>query len=90
MVNERLGRMQRVRNIPNQGSFYAMFEVDGMADTLGFCKRAVADAKIGMAPGIAFGKGAERHIRLCYAKSPELLHQAMDRLETFLATYRDD
>ena len=89
VVNERLGRMQRVRNIPNQGSFYAMFEVEGMADTLSFCKRAVAEAKIGMAPGIAFGKGAERHIRLCYAKSPEALHQAMDRLEGFLETYRE-
>jgi aspartate aminotransferase len=89
VVNDRLGRMPRVRNIPNAGSFYAMFEVDGMRDTIGFCKRAVAEAKIGMAPGIAFGKGAERHIRLCYAKSPELLHQAMDRLEAFLGTYRE-
>src|SRR5580704_11894371 len=77
VVNERLGRMARVRNIPNQGSFYAMFEVDGMADTLGFCKRAVAEGKVGMAPGIAFGRGAERHIRLCYAKDPQVLHQAM-------------
>ena len=90
VVNERLGRMARVRNIPNQGSFYAMFEVDGVTDTLAFCKRAVAEAKIGMAPGIAFGKGAERHIRLCYAKSPEALHQAMDRLDGFLATYREE
>ena len=89
VVNERLGRMQRVRNIPNQGSFYAMFEVAGMADTLGFCKRAVAEGKVGMAPGIAFGRGAERHIRLCYAKDPQVLHQAMDRLEGFLATYRE-
>jgi aspartate/methionine/tyrosine aminotransferase len=89
VVNERLDRMKRVRNIPNAGSFYAMFEVDGMRDTIGFCKRAVAEAKIGMAPGIAFGKGAERHIRLCYAKAPELLHQAMDRLEGFLGSFRE-
>lgn len=87
VVNERLGRMQRVRNIPSAGSFYAMFEVAGVTDTLTFCKRAVNEALIGMAPGIAFGQGAERHIRLCYAKSPELLHQAMDRLEAFLKTY---
>ncbi len=36
-----------------------MFEVAGVTDTLNFCKRAVLEAKIGMAPGIAFGKGAE-------------------------------
>ena len=89
VVNSRLALMPRVRNVPNHGSFYAMFEVDGMTDTLRFCKRAVAEAGIGMAPGIAFGRGAERHIRLCYAKSTELLHQAMDRLELFVADYRE-
>jgi aspartate aminotransferase len=89
LVNSRLGRMQRVRNVPNQGSFYAMFEVAGVTDTLTFCKRAVNEALIGMAPGIAFGKGAERHIRLCYAKSPELLTQAMDRLESFVENYQE-
>lgn len=89
IVNARLGRMPRVRNIPNNGSFYAMFEVEGVTDTLEFCKRAVREAGVGMAPGIAFGKGAERHIRLCYAKSPELLTLAMDRLEAFVATYQE-
>jgi aspartate/methionine/tyrosine aminotransferase len=89
LVNARLAQMPRIRNIPNQGSFYAMFEVDGVTDTLTFCKRAVAEAQIGMAPGIAFGRGAERHIRLCYAKSPELLTQAMDRLDMFVAGYSE-
>lgn len=89
VVNERLGRMQRVRNFPSGGSFYAMFEVEGVADTLAFCKRAVAEAQIGMAPGMAFGAGGEKYIRLCYAKSPELLHEAMNRLERFLASYRE-
>jgi aspartate/methionine/tyrosine aminotransferase len=28
-------------------------------------------------------------VRLCYAKAPELLHAAMDRLATFVADYRD-
>jgi aspartate aminotransferase len=90
VVNARLARMPRIRNVPNQGSFYAMFEVDGVTDTLAFCKRAVAEAQIGMAPGIAFGKGAERHIRLCYAKSTELLTEAMDRLEAFVAGYNEN
>ena len=87
IVNERLGRMARIRNIPNNGSFYAMFSVDGVRDTLTFCKRAVVEARIGMAPGEAFGKGAEGLVRLCYAKSAENLTEAMDRLERFLADY---
>ncbi|MBV8565496.1 MAG: pyridoxal phosphate-dependent aminotransferase [Methylobacteriaceae bacterium] len=89
IVNARLAAMPRARVVPNRASFYSMFEVEGMADTLQFCKRAVTRAKVGMAPGIAFGKGAERLVRICYAKSPELLHAAMDRLAPFVADYRE-
>lgn len=89
IVSERLSRMPRVRNIPSRGAFYAMFEVDGVTDTMAFCLAAVHAARIGMAPGSSFGRGAERLIRLCYAKSPELLHEAMDRLEPFVAAYAE-
>jgi aspartate aminotransferase len=89
LVNQRLSRMPRVRNVPSTGGFYAMFDVDGVNDTLGFCKRAVLEAKIGMAPGVAFGRGSERFVRLCYAISDEQLSLAMDRLETFVAGYRE-
>ncbi len=90
IVGRRLGQMPRVRNIPNSGAFYAMFEVEGMTDTMQFCKRAVHEERIGMAPGTSFGKGAERLVRLCYAKSPEMLAEAMDRLERFVAGYREE
>jgi aspartate aminotransferase len=89
LVNGRLARMPRVRNIPNTGGFYAMFEVAGVHDTLTFCKRAVLEAKIGMAPGIAFGRGSQRFVRLCYAQSNERLTLAMDRLEAFVAGYQE-
>ena len=56
---------------------------------MAFCLGAVREARIGMAPGVSFGRGAERIVRLCYAKSPELLHEAMDRLERFVAGYAE-
>ena len=87
IVNARLDAMPRVHNVPNRGSFYAMFSIEGVSDTLTFCKRAVREARIGMAPGEAFGRGAEGMVRLCYAKSPDMLTEAMDRLERFVATY---
>ncbi len=65
-----------------------MFEVEGVSDTLAFCKAAVSQARIGLAPGLAFGRGAEKLIRLCYAKSAENLETAMDRLEALLAEGR--
>jgi aspartate/methionine/tyrosine aminotransferase len=87
ITNDRLGRMPRVRNIPNNGAFYAMFEVDGVTDSLQFCLRAVHDARLGMAPGTSFGRGAEHLVRICYAKSEENITEAMDRLERFVADY---
>jgi aspartate/methionine/tyrosine aminotransferase len=90
IVTARLAAMPRVRAVPPQGAFYAMFEVDGVTDTFRFCHRAVGEALIGMAPGISFGRGAETMIRLCYAKTPNLLNQAMDRLASFVAGYREN
>jgi aspartate aminotransferase len=89
IVNARLEAMPRVTNIPSAGAFYAMFEIEGVADTLTFCKRAALEADIGLAPGTSFGRGAERLVRICYAKSPENLHEAMDRLERFVAGYAE-
>ena len=84
VVTRRLKAMPRVREVPSNGSFYSMFEVDGVSDTLAFCKQLVTGARVGLAPGSSFGAGAETLIRLCYAKSPELLDTAMDRMGAFL------
>ncbi len=89
IVAERLAAMPRVRAIPGAGAFYTMFGVEGVRDTFNFCKRAVHEAKIGMAPGTSFGAGAEGLVRLCYAKTPPLLHEAMDRLERFVVNAQD-
>ena len=84
IVTRRLADMPRIREVPSNGSFYSMFEVEGVSDTLAFCKRLLSETRVGLAPGSSFGAGAETLIRLCYAKSPELLKNAMDRLEVFL------
>ena len=89
IVNARLNAMDRVRNIPGAGAFYAMFEVEGVTDTLQFCQRAVTEAGLGMAPGTAFGRGAERLVRICYAKSAANLNEAMDRLQRFVRDYAE-
>ena len=84
IVSDRLAKMARVREVASNGSFYSMFEVDGVTNTLDFCKGVVTGARVGLAPGSAFGKGAESLIRLCYAKSADNLETAMDRLDQYL------
>ena len=84
LVLQRLGAMPRVRIVRPEAAFYVMFGVDGMTDSLAFAKRMVHEARVGLAPGSAFGPGGEGHLRLCFAASAQRLSQAMDRLEQVL------
>ena len=85
LVLDRLARIPGVHVVPNTASFYSLFEIDGVTDTLEFCKRAVFEAGVGLAPGIAFGSATAQQIRLCYARSEVQLSEAMDRLERLIA-----
>ncbi len=66
------------------GAFYAFIAVEGMTDSIAFAKRLLEEAKVGVAPGIAFGpktdKQNDRFIRLCFFQAPERLKEAMDRI----------
>ena len=76
--------MNRVSVIPADASYYLMLRVEEMDDPVDFCKRLVREARIGLAPGTAFGAGGEHYLRLCYAQGEERLGEAMDRLQAFL------
>jgi aspartate/methionine/tyrosine aminotransferase len=84
IVQQRLGAMRRVRLTRPEAAFYAFFSVDGVGDSRAFAKKVLAETRVGLAPGTAFGKGGERFLRICYAKTPELLGEAFDRLEPLL------
>jgi aspartate/methionine/tyrosine aminotransferase len=66
------------------GAMYLFFRVEGETDTLALCKRLVAEAGLGLAPGIAFGAEGEGYIRWCFASSLARLADGVDRLERFL------
>ncbi|MBM3557264.1 MAG: aminotransferase class I/II-fold pyridoxal phosphate-dependent enzyme [Alphaproteobacteria bacterium] len=80
LVVQRLGAMRRVRLARPEAAFYAFFAVDGMKDSLAFATDLLTTAKVGLAPGVAFGKGGEGHLRLCFAASLPKLTEALDRL----------
>ncbi|SMF72657.1 Aspartate/methionine/tyrosine aminotransferase [Tistlia consotensis] len=71
-----------------QAAFYSFFRLEGLDDSLDFCFRLLDEAKVGLAPGSAFGRGGEGYLRLCFASSPERLSTAMDRLRRFLVESR--
>ena len=46
---------------------YVFFKVEGVNDSLAFCKQLVRDAGLGLAPGSAFGPEGEGFVRWCFA-----------------------
>lgn len=83
LVDE-LNRLPRITAALAQGAMYTFFRVDGMTDSLDFCKRLVATERLGLAPGIAFGPEGEGYLRWCYASSRERLADGVSRLARFL------
>lgn len=79
-----LSRLPRIRIAPAPGAMYAFFGVDGENDSLALAKRLVAEARVGLAPGIAFGPAGEGFLRLCFANSQARLAAAVERLDTAL------
>jgi aspartate/methionine/tyrosine aminotransferase len=84
IIHQRLGALPRVHMARPEAAFYAYFSVEGVTDSMAFAKQALAETKVGLAPGVAFGPYKRDHLRICYAKSAELLTEALDRLEPLL------
>ena len=85
LVYRRLSALNRIGMVKPKGAFYAFFSVEGESDSLALAKRILHDAGVGLAPGTAFGDVGEGYLRLCFAASPALLNEAIDRLERVLA-----
>jgi aspartate/methionine/tyrosine aminotransferase len=66
------------------GAFYLFPRIAGLRDSFDFCRRLLAEKKVGLAPGVAFGAGGEGSIRICYAADRSVLEPALQRLGEFL------
>ena len=83
-LDARLRSMPGIDAVAAPGAMYAFFRVEGIVDSFTFCKRLVAEAGLGLAPGIAFGPEGEGFVRRCFASSEERLAEGVDRLQRFL------
>ncbi|HEY0990735.1 MAG TPA: aminotransferase class I/II-fold pyridoxal phosphate-dependent enzyme, partial [Kofleriaceae bacterium] len=80
LVYERLSPLPRVRLPRPRSAFYAFFRVDGVTDSFALAVELIQKARVGLAPGVAFGPSGEGHLRLCFAASLAKLSAALDRL----------
>ena len=77
---ERLATLSQVElGAPAPGGMYAFFRLRGLTDSLSFCKRLVAKARLGLAPGSAFGEDSREFVRWCIATDPAKLEAGLDR-----------
>ena len=70
-----------------RGAFYAFpsVAVTGMDDEV-FCETLLREQRLALIPGSAFGESGRGFVRASYATSEENIHEALSRLEAFLAT----
>lgn len=85
LVLERLSAIPGVTVSRPDGAFYVFFRAPGSQHSINFCREFLTESGVYLAPGKAFGGGGEGWLRLCFAKEAALLHEALTRLERFLA-----
>jgi aspartate aminotransferase len=82
IVCDALERFGRVRLGPRPtAGIYAFFEVDGMPNSREACLAILDETRVGLAPGYFFGPGSDSFLRLCVCRAPEVLREAVGRLE---------
>jgi aspartate/methionine/tyrosine aminotransferase len=74
-----------VEAAPPPGAMYLFFRIAGASDdSLRCAKQLVADAGLGLAPGVAFGPEGEGYLRWCFAASDSSLLEGVERLSRFI------
>lgn len=84
IVYEGLKATNRVSLAAPVGAFYQFFSVDGREDSRALALELVDKANVGLAPGLAFGPGGEKGLRLCFARKSSDLTEAVARLQKAL------
>lgn len=90
VVQNFIDAQNRVRWIRPEGAFYGFLHLDGLADSLEFSRKLVTQARVGVAPGSAFGPSradaTDSFIRICFAQDPARLTEGLSRMEHALST----
>lgn len=85
LVHETLERIGGIQAARPESSFYTFFKTAREPDCMALARRLIDEYSLGLAPGCAFGRNFNGYMRMCYAVSEPLLHEALGRLEKALA-----
>ncbi len=79
-----LRQMPGVEAPEPEGGMYAFFRVEGLTDSVSFAKTLIDKARVGLAPGSAFGPEGQGWLRWCFANRPETNAEGLARLADYL------
>lgn len=82
-VEKTLKRYSAIQCPAIEATFYAFFRLPDVQDAVAFSQLLIDEAKVGLAPGEAFGAPSNGWFRLCFAQTPEVLDQALARLDSY-------
>jgi len=73
-----------------RGAFYCFPNVSSATglDDETFARELLAEERVAVVPGSAFGPSGAGHVRACYATAYEQIVEAMDRIERFVERHR--
>jgi len=73
-----------------RGAFYCFPRVTDATglDETAFAEALLAEERVGVVPGTAFGRSGAGHVRVCYAAAYDEIVEAMDRIERFVDRHR--
>lgn len=73
--------------LPARGAMYSFFRVEGVTDSLAFCRDVIDKVGLGLAPGIAFGDEGEGFVRWCFASDTARIDDGVSRLDDYLRNH---
>lgn len=79
-----LSRLNGVNAPLPSGGMYAFFSIDGFPDSVELAKKLIAEAGLGLAPGVAFGPEGEGWLRWCFAADQAAIDNGLQRLSDWL------
>ncbi len=83
-VSEALATLDGVEAARPEGGMYVLLRVAGLDDSMALARRLVAEARLGLAPGIAFGPESEGWLRWCIAAADATLDDGIERFSQWI------
>jgi len=84
LLARRLGALKGVTAPAPDGGMYLFFKIEGHDDSVALSKRLISEARLGLAPGAAFGPEGEGWLRWCFAADTAALNQGVEHLQLWL------